>query len=210
MVEITDGKEGYLNPLDDDELTGDAEIFFIPTTVPSPNFWPNDPTYQLQTEVELFEVEDHPLSLVYLAGPISGLSYAGATDWRAYVHEEMPSWIKVLSPMRNKDYLGTEAAISDAYESTLLSNQSAITNRDRFDVRRSDMILANFLGATKVSIGTCIELGWADAFGTPVVMAIEDNSNLHDHAIVREIAGWRANNLDDAIAIVKAVLTPGI
>ena len=41
---------------------------------------------------------------VYLAGPITGLTYDGATDWRHAVAADLNSvGIKGLSPMRGKD-----------------------------------------------------------------------------------------------------------
>lgn len=146
---------------------------------------------------------------VYLAGPISGLTYGGATDWRAYVASQLPPWIKALSPMRGKKYLDNGETIGDSYEDILLSSQSAITARDRFDVQNADLVLFNFLDADRVSIGSCIEVGWADAFRTPAIAVMEEG-NLHDHAMIREIAGWRADTLDAAIAAVKAILTPGV
>lgn len=85
--------------------------------------------------------------LVYLAGPITGLSYDGAVNWR-------------------------------------------------------DM---NLVGAERVSIGTMIEAGWADAFRKPVVLAIEEG-NMHHHAMLEHISGWIVSDLDQAIDVTKALL----
>jgi nucleoside 2-deoxyribosyltransferase len=71
-----------------------------------------------------------------------------------------------------------------------------------------DAILFNFLGAERVSIGTCIELGWGDAFRKPMVLVMEDEANAHEHSMVRQVCGWRTNNLDDAVQILRAILLP--
>ena len=71
---------------------------------------------------------------------------------------------------------------------------------------RCDMVLMNLLGATKVSIGSMIELGWADAFRKPVVLVIEEG-NCHMHAIVQEIAGFIVPTLDQGIEVVKSILS---
>ena len=137
---------------------------------------------------------------VYLAGPISGTSYGDSTEWRRiatlgiYPHQ-------AVSPMRGKTYLSSEDAIADSYDTPLSCSKGIIT-RDRWDVMRCDILLANVLGARKVSIGTMMELAWADAFRKPVVLVMEEG-NPHDHAFVREIAGFWLADLDAAVDIVK-------
>jgi hypothetical protein len=43
---------------------------------------------------------------VYLAGPITGLTYEGATEWRNVAAEKLDSdKIETLSPLRGKNYL---------------------------------------------------------------------------------------------------------
>ena len=37
-----------------------------------------------------------------------------------------------------------------------------IVTRDRWDVAKADVVLMNLVGATQVSIGTMVELGWAE------------------------------------------------
>ena len=44
-------------------------------------------------------------SLVFLAGPISGLSYEGASDWREYVRKRLPDPLVGFSAMRGKPHL---------------------------------------------------------------------------------------------------------
>ncbi len=145
------------------------------------------------------------MPIVYLAGPITGRSYQGCVDWRKAVAEQLwLSGIETLSPMRGKSDLEHEKDIADHYE-TLLSTGKAITTRDRFDVGRADMVLANLDSADRVSIGTVMEIAWADLARVPVVVVMAEG-NPHWHAMIREVAGWIAPTLDEAIRIVQLVL----
>ncbi|MBU1178973.1 hypothetical protein KKB69_01375, partial [Patescibacteria group bacterium] len=145
--------------------------------------------------------------LLFLSGPITGISYGASTEWREYVASKLPPYIKAVSPMRGKKYLANEGIIKDSYEEHPLSCQKGITCRDRMDVMRCDMILVNFIGADKVSIGSVIETAWADAWRKPIVVAMEKN-NIHSHSMIREVSGFIVPSLDEAIAIVIAVLSP--
>jgi nucleoside 2-deoxyribosyltransferase len=147
--------------------------------------------------------------LVYCAGPISGLHYTEGQSWREYVAKNLPEEIRAISPLRAKsEKLARVGIIVDSYEDNPLTSTKGITTRDRLDCTRADAVLVNLLGATTVSVGTCIELGWADANRIPVVLVIETRGNLHDHPMVRDIAGFRVETLDEAIAVLEAVLMP--
>lgn len=145
--------------------------------------------------------------LLYCAGAITGISYAGSTDWREYVSEKLPPFIIAVSPMRGKKYLSQEKTVKASYEEIPLSSQKGIMTRDRMDVMRSDMVLVNLLGTEKVSIGSVMEIAWADAFRKPVILVMEKD-NLHSHPMLREAAGFVVSNLDEAITIAIAVLSP--
>lgn len=146
------------------------------------------------------------LPKVYLAGPITGLSFGEATDWReAAITRLGVHGILGLSPLRAKDYLLAETTLADEYVDKVLSCQKGITTRDRFDCQRADILLVNLAGAERVSIGTMIELGWADSVRVPIILVLEPGSP-HDHAMVREVAGWIVPNLQEALDVAIAVL----
>lgn len=145
--------------------------------------------------------------LLYCAGIITGVSYGESTDWREYVAIKLPPHIKAVSPMRGKKYLANEKSIRDSYEEHALSCQKGITCRDRMDTMRCDMILVNLLGATKVSIGSVMEIAWADMCRKPIVVVMEKD-NIHQHSMIREVSGFIVSSLDEAIAIATAVLSP--
>lgn len=149
---------------------------------------------------------------VYLSGPITGLTFAGATDWRQYAIESLAAdGIVGISPMRAKDYLAAlNAPISghgrEYVKMGVLSTPQAVVTRDRFDTQRADVMLMNLVGADRVSIGTMVEIGWADAARVPIIGIIEPSGNVHDHMFVNNMIGFRVETLDEGLAVAKAIL----
>ena len=94
-----------------------------------------------------------------------------------------------------------------SYSESALSTSAGTTTRDRWDSMRCDVMLVNVIGAERISVGTCIELGWADAARVPIVLAM-DEGNVHDHLIVRGVAGYVVTTLDEAINVVLGLLLP--
>ena len=151
------------------------------------------------------------MNLVYLAGPITGLSFDGANDWRIDASKFFADrGVKALSPLRNKEYLKSlgELSATCAQEGAAghLSTPRAIMTRDHFDCTRSTVVLVNLIGATRVSIGTVMEMAWAFQARVPLVVAIEREGNVHEHAMVQEAIGFRCNSLEQALATCVAVI----
>jgi len=144
--------------------------------------------------------------LIYLAGPITGLSFEDAANWRDSAEKFLKKInMRGLSPIRGKEYLLQEGVLKDHYNEHFLSKGKTITRRDRFDCTRADMILMNLLDAKTVSIGTMIEIGWADANRIPIVLVMEDD-NIHRHSMVEECADYRVKTLTEALALIKVIL----
>src|SRR5690606_13125142 len=86
--------------------------------------------------------------LLYLGGPVTGVSYSGAMEWRAMAAKMLPPWIRPLSPLRGTDgYLKGESEIAPHYDGYPLSTPRGITSQCKFDILRCDMALFNFLDA---------------------------------------------------------------
>jgi hypothetical protein len=179
---------------------------------------PINGTSEMEGTMEL-EVYDRPLNqidiytptqLLYMAGGITGISYGGSTDWRKHVADRLPPYIKPISPMRGKEYLAAEKSIKGSYEDNPLSSGRGIMCRDINDVRRCDLVLANFLGAEKPSFGTVIEISIAYALGKPIIIVIEKEGNLHNHPMILQTAGFIVSSLDEAIELAIKVLSTGI
>ncbi len=144
---------------------------------------------------------------IYLAGPISGLTYKEATDWRKYAESWLSDVFQVLDPLRGKEYLRNETDLAaNGYPDKPLSTGKAIVGRDRNDVKTSAVVLMNMLGAKIVSTGTVLELGWADVYETPVVLVMEPTGNVHEHAMVRELAAFHTGDLNTGIDIARYVI----
>lgn len=144
---------------------------------------------------------------VYLAGPITGLTFAGCTDWRDYAARELAPEIDAYSPMRQKHFLADHGELAGAYDHHPLSTAKGITTRDRHDCTNCHVILMNLLDAKRVSVGTMIEIGYAAIARRPIVLVMEPG-NIHEHPMVEEEAGYRVHTLEEGIAVVRSILLP--
>lgn len=151
---------------------------------------------------------------VYLSGPIAGLTYKDARfGWREYVANMMSHGIKVLSPMRHEGHLAeVRGPLEPAGQAGhFFSGEKIIVEKDMLDIKRSDIVLVNLLGATtRVSIGTVAEIGMATVLGKTIVLVMEDTGNIHDHPFVTIPAALRLNNLQDAVDAINSLLSEGI
>ncbi len=168
---------------------------------------------------------------VYLAGPITGLTFGGATEWReAFVDRLYDMGHIGVSPMRGKDYLrevykdevlskapitgfdtaehAKLATLQLSYEQFPMSSAQGIVGRDRFDVAQCEVTLANFLGATAISIGTCMEVQRAADKERFVLLVMEPEGNPNDHPFVRRQASCVVEDLDTALMVLGAFGKP--
>lgn len=154
----------------------------------------------------------YPKKTVYLAGPITGLSYGEARHgWREEFTTLLPEHIFCASPMRGKDFLQNVSNLKggdSAYDEPIATS-SAIVCRDRNDVKTADAMVACFLGTDKPSLGTAIEFGWADGWQIPIVM-IAEKDNVHQHIMMSHMAGYNVDTLEAGAALLTQLLTPGI
>ncbi len=142
---------------------------------------------------------------LYLAGPITGESWNGATDWRTQVSLALgAAGIEGISPLRSKEYLLNEVAIADRYDEHILSTSKGIFTRDFYDVSRVDGLFVNFLGAKKVSIGTVMEIAYAWSLRKPIIVVM-DKENMHQHSMLRESAGWVVDTIEEGIHVAQNV-----
>lgn len=143
---------------------------------------------------------------VYLAGPITGLTYAEARQWRKEFSYDLPESIKCYCPLRGKNYLSSKRTLTAVATSNKpLSTSKGILSRDHFDVMTCDVLVVNFIGATRVSIGTVAEIAWAYNAKKPIVL-IMDKDNIHDHDFINEMADFTVQSLNEAKELVKTIL----
>ena len=153
---------------------------------------------------------------IYLCGPITGETFEAAKfGWRQKVYYQLGrKGILCLSPLRHlkpeQVSEGDTASMSPMGATAgVLSTPRGLTQRDKFDTKRSDIIFCNLIGATKISAGSMIEFGWADAWNIPVLTCMEEG-NVHDHAMVRALSSWIVPTLDEGIGIVQDLLVPNL
>ena len=151
---------------------------------------------------------------VYLSGPISGQTLAGAKGWRDWVKTKLAPGIKAVDPFRGK-----EAALAERmgdkvfgsigeYEDLLNCSRRAIVTRDRHDAMTSDALLVNLLGAgEKVSIGTVTEMAWADAKRIPIVLVTDGTVPWSGHPFVRLLAGWVVKDVPTGVDVINSLLS---
>lgn len=145
---------------------------------------------------------------VYLSGPITGRSYTACTSWRAEAARYLAPELLAVDPMRGKDFLQGSTQI-DAFTAgpQQAVSSTAITARDRHDVMTCDAVLVNLIGADRVSIGSMIEIGWADAFRKPIVLAIDRTDHIHVHPIILGCCAFVVSDLQTAVATIRSLLT---
>ena len=133
--------------------------------------------------------------LIYLAGPIAGSGYKEITDWRRDAALQL-SPLKTLNPMRAKEYMQNETENIHNYQlNTVIEHALGMS---------CDAVLMNLTKSKSISIGSMIEIGWADAFRKPLVLII-DQDNLHIHPMVLEMAGFVVTTLEEGVEVVKAL-----
>ena len=141
--------------------------------------------------------------VVYLAGPIGGLTWEEAHGWR----ERAPKLIapcKTLSPMRDMDgqSLRSSCFTKDGREQAIEIDQipfHKLFQRDYMDVHTCDAMLINMIGAKTKSTGTICEIAWAYRRGTPMFMAMEPEGNPNDNPFITPQVPRRYPTLADAI-----------
>lgn len=162
---------------------------------------------------------------VYLAGPITGLSYDGAVDWRETFQREaeaLERGIECKSPMRLKEHLSDVTEFSgvgyDTSADTIMDSR-AVVGRDIWDVRTADVVLMNLAGAERISIGTMCELGFAAALNKLIITVMPpeerserkpgniptDSPNPHDHLFVYELSSIIVPDLATALTVIDAL-----
>jgi len=143
---------------------------------------------------------------VYLCGPITGLTYDEAVARREEIATPLEKCgIEVRSPMRGKRTLSHQyhnKPLPSGHYRAAMSTDSAIFARDHHDVSTVDVIVADFLGAVKASIGSMFELAWASHMHKFVVLIMEKEGNPHEHAFVREASSCRVYSRDEAVQAV--------
>ena len=173
--------------------------------------------------------------VVYVAGPMTGLEWDSANDWREKVRVALPD-CEVRSPLRGKAWLQQESVIESSEYPMPFGSKNAIIKRDHWDVQCADLVLANFEDTARVTIrdllsqhgikgegipgltdamlnisqeltstGTCFEMGWGYEFGTPIIAIIPEH-NIHRHAFIEAASLEIVKDLKTALSLARLLL----
>lgn len=148
---------------------------------------------------------------VYLCGPITGTSIERVTSERLRFAEYLEDrGIKAVTPLRGKELIHDGSTVDMVKHSSIHDPKSitkSIVNRDRNDVVTSDAVLADLRDVSRVSIGSMVEFGWADAFRIPII-TIMDRDNIHDHGFVRELSTYVVEDPEEALYLTIGMVNP--
>jgi len=144
------------------------------------------------------------MNRVYLAGPMTGLTYLEASVWRNWTSRRLAEFdIGCFNPFRGiPESEFDNSPTGDKTAKNIFATQRGIVSRDFADVIRSDVVLANLRGARKHTIGTCFEMAWAYLARIPLVVVMEEDGSVFDHPFVREAANWIVRDLETAVEVI--------
>ena len=126
---------------------------------------------------------------IYCIKPISGASADTVFSYYERIQKTLTDiGYDVLVPLHGKGEMRTETKFkAHGYENSPMTTNHAIFGRDKFFVQHSDILFANFLGATQVSIGSVMEIAIGNILGKQIVVCMEKD-NIMQHAFVLEAA----------------------
>lgn len=148
---------------------------------------------------------------VYCAGPMTGLSYDEVFARYEHIRAALGPHFRVLHPMIGKDFLrNMEGPMKPTGYDHIASDQ-AIYNRDQWMVRQCDILFVDLRpGKGRVSIGTMFEMAWASILGKHVVLVIDEDWDVYDHAFVRMAQHATFHDIDEATAYMAKIPTGDI
>lgn len=140
---------------------------------------------------------------IYLAHPISGLSYDEVVEYYSECYQVLRIY-EIYCPMTAKPELRTEKKLRSFDYSQPTATNKAIVHRDCWMVEQADVVYVNLLGTTEISIGCVAELAWAWHSRKHTVISME-KENVHMHAFVIEMANIIWDTHEEAIQYLNSL-----
>jgi len=140
---------------------------------------------------------------IYLARPFTGHSYKEVAAYYKKCSKELTKYgYQILNPLTCKNFLKNEKSLKSGYFNHPAITPHAIFRRDKWMVKQADIVYANLLSSTKVSIGVCFELAWANTYHKHTILAINQN-NVYNHAFLIEAADMTFTKHEEVIKYLK-------
>lgn len=145
---------------------------------------------------------------VYLSGPISGSADNAIEGWRTRVARLLGRKAEIIDPAASPydASLAYQHLEAESEKMQRLLHGRLVVDRNKHLIQSSDIVLANFVGAPRASIGSIGELFWANAFRVPIIVVREAMGSVHDHAMINAIASVVTHSLDDGVKAVENML----
>jgi hypothetical protein len=144
---------------------------------------------------------------IYLAGPIEEYLTDNPDDlqqakgWRETMAARLAfHGISCLDPMRG--------AFVQLEQTAPMMTDKAIMGRDCHDCAAASLMIANFLGSKRASIGTSMECMLRYLQHKNTLAIVEPHGNIHDHAMLRETWTYRVATIESAVEIALWMLRP--
>lgn len=151
--------------------------------------------------------------VVYLCGTIGGLTYAEASDPRKYATGLLNDiGYDTLDPLRGAEILSTalksDEEIAEGLGAQLIGvTAMAITQRDRDDIRRADLVL--IFSGNKASWGSAFEWEFAYNLGKPIVVICDKDSPTREHPWCKTMCSYFAETIEEAVDFIDRWLDRG-
>lgn len=138
---------------------------------------------------------------VYLAGPVTGLTFQEAVAWRNEAAVALANMtnghVQALDPLRGLTPSDFQSHAQGWFDSARCTAASFMI-RDLYDIDRSCCLLANLVGMKSPSIGTMIELGYAFAKNVPIFLVAEKDI----HPWVTRMSAERFSGITPALQAI--------
>ncbi|MGE0716335.1 MAG: nucleoside 2-deoxyribosyltransferase [Alphaproteobacteria bacterium] len=155
--------------------------------------------------------------LIYLAGPMAGISWFQAVDDRLALANVLGRYgLDVLSPVSGLDVSNIRPAADPALTPPLqhFLDPGVYIARDLTMLRRCDAVLADLRRSRPghaLSTGTTFELGFAHALSKPIfLLAPRPWRDEHRHPFVLKTASAAYRDPEDVAAVLAGFLIPGV
>lgn len=138
---------------------------------------------------------------VYLGGPITGLTYRQAQQWRTLPELRnrlaLDGW-EAVSPLdQHAAPEDVDVPLDAFFEEQVGESVASVIAGDLRMIRECGACLFYFTGAERASIGSSAELGYAYALGKPIVSVV-GVGDIHWHPFVTELSTHVVSRLSDA------------
>ena len=145
---------------------------------------------------------------IYTAGPMAGLNVEQVQErYFSQVKHLRKMGYEVFCPMTGKHFLKADYNfVGKGCGTNPLTTNHAIKERDRWMVGQVDVVLVDFTqGKDKVSIGSCMELAWADELKKHTVVVM-DEDNIHQHSFIIDCADVIFPNINEALLYLNNLI----